>query len=82
ESVSASSIEFVRLEENKEQLLRFNGKINGRSAWIPFDFGASRNFVDTKFAKKHYLQKIDMAPIIVELANGQKKEVTIEVKIK
>ncbi|CAG8728023.1 18297_t:CDS:2, partial [Acaulospora morrowiae] len=78
----SSSIEFVRLKENKEQLLCFNGKINGRSAWILLDSEASRNFVDTKFAKKHHLQKIDMAPIIVELADGQKKGVITEVKIK
>ncbi|CAG8614379.1 4885_t:CDS:1, partial [Acaulospora morrowiae] len=81
-SVSASSIEFIRLEENKEQLLCFNGKINEKSAWILFDSGATKNFLDTKFAEKHHLQKIDMAPIIVELANDKKKEVITKVRIK
>ncbi|CAG8793889.1 13773_t:CDS:1, partial [Acaulospora morrowiae] len=38
--------EFIHIEENQEQLLRFNGKINGRPAWILLDSGASKNFVD------------------------------------
>ncbi|CAG8567846.1 9264_t:CDS:2, partial [Acaulospora morrowiae] len=77
-SVSASFIDFVRLEKNKEQLLCFNEKINGKSAWILLDSGASKNFVDTKFVEKNHLQKINMAPIIVELADGQKKEAITE----
>ena len=39
-------IELTHIEENKEQLLYFNGKINGNSAWILLDSDASRNFVD------------------------------------
>ena len=49
DDISSSSAEFVRLEENKEQLLHFNGKINGKSAWILLDSGASRNFINKKF---------------------------------
>src|SRR5271155_4397235 len=44
-----SNIELTHIEENKEQLLRFNEKINGHPAWILLDSGASRNFVNEKF---------------------------------
>ena len=50
-------IKLTYIEENKEQLLRFNGKINGYPAWILLDSGASRNFVDEKFVQKHKLGK-------------------------
>jgi len=53
----STDIEFVHIEENKEQLLRFNGKINGRPAWILLDSGASRNFVDNKFALQHHMTR-------------------------
>ena len=52
---SSSSAEFVRLEENREQLLRFNGKVNGKPAWILLDSGASRNFIDKKFVQENKL---------------------------
>src|SRR6185369_12715898 len=39
--------ELGSIHDNKEQLLRFNGKINGHSAWILLDSGASRNFIAT-----------------------------------
>jgi hypothetical protein len=82
EDTSSSSAEFVRLEENKEQLLHFNGKINGKSAWILLDSGASRNFINKKFARQHKLPQIETTtPFTVELADGRKKEVTSEVKI-
>ena len=42
-------VELTHIEENKEQLLRFNGRINGHPAWILLDSGASRNFVDENF---------------------------------
>ena len=65
------NIEFVHIEENKEQLLRFNGKINGRPAWILLDSGASRNFVDNKFALQHHMTwKNTKQPITVELTDG------------
>ena len=40
------SAEFVHIEENQEQLLWFNGKINVHPVWILLDSGASRNFVN------------------------------------
>ena len=79
-SSSSSTAEFVRLEENKEQLLRFNGKINGKTAWILLDSGASRNFVDKKFVAKHHMKANTTSPLTVELADRRKKEVTTEVK--
>ena len=79
---SSSTAEFVRLEENREQLLRFNGHINGKSTWILLDSGASKNFVDKKFVEKYQLPQTSMPTTLsVELANGRKKEVTREVKL-
>ncbi|CAG8470672.1 862_t:CDS:1, partial [Acaulospora morrowiae] len=74
----SSNAKFVHIEENKEQLLCFNGKINGHPAWIRLDSGASRNFVNKKFVTHHQLQKEDTTPFTVELADGRKKEVTDE----
>ena len=76
------SAEFVHIEENQEQLLRFNGKINGRPAWILLDSGASKNFVDQKFVHKNRIPKKPTTPFSVELADGRKKEVTTEVEVK
>ena len=77
---SSSTAKFVRLEENKEQLLRFNGKINGKTAWILLDSSVSRNFVDKKFVAKHYMKANTTSSLTIELADGRKKEVTTEVK--
>ena len=44
-----NSLELTHVEMNQEQLLHFNGKINGHPAWILLDSGASRNFIDEKF---------------------------------
>ena len=74
-------MELIHIEENKEQLLRFNGKINGHPTWIFLDSGASRNFVDEKFVQKHHLSKKNTTPFTVELADGRKKEVKDEIKI-
>src|SRR5436309_3764453 len=73
---------FVHIEENQEQLLRFNGKINGRPAWILLDSGASRNFVDQKFVNKNRIPKKPTPKFSVELADGRKKEVITEINIK
>jgi hypothetical protein len=82
EEQQSSSAEFVHIEENQEQLLRFNGKINGRPAWILLDSGASKNFVDQKFVHKNRLPKKATTPFSVELADGRRKEVNTEVNIK
>jgi hypothetical protein len=78
---SSSTAEFIHIEENKEQLLRFNGKIDGKPAWILLDSGASRNFVDQKFVQRHRLATKSTTPFTVELADGRKKEVKTEVNI-
>ena len=44
-----NNTEFTYLEDNRERLLRFKGNVNGHSAWILLDSGASRNFIDEKF---------------------------------
>ena len=62
--------------------MRFNGKINGKSAWILLDSGTSKNFINTKFVKQHHLPQITSnEPVTVELANGQKKQATFKIKI-
>src|SRR5579862_8463876 len=79
---SSSTAEFVRLEENREQLLRFNGHINRKPAWILLDSEASKNFVDKKFVEKYQLSQTSIPTTLsIELADGRKKEVTKEVKL-
>ena len=55
-------VELTHIEENKEQLLHFNGRINGHPAWILLDSGASRNFVDENFVQKHHFNKKNIIP--------------------
>ena len=80
--VNHNSLELTHIEENKEQLLRFNGKVNGHSAWILLDSGASRNFIDKKFIDKHKLPTRNISPFTVELADGQKLEINRTFKAK
>jgi hypothetical protein len=79
--IEEQNAELTHIAENKEQLLRFNGRINGHPAWILLDSGASRNFVDEKFAQKYQLAQTSTKPFTVELADGRKKEVNKEIKI-
>jgi len=65
-------IELGSIEENRERLIRLNGKIEGHSAWILLDSGASRNFLDEKFVKRHGIPVNDIDPMTVELADGRK----------
>ena len=64
------NIELTHIEENKEQLLRFNGKINGHPAWILLNFEASRNFLDEKFVEKCKLSTQKLPSATIELADG------------
>ena len=66
-----NSLELTQVGENKEQLLRFNGKINGYPAWILLDSGASKNFIDEKFVNKYKLITKSIPPLSVELVSGQ-----------
>jgi len=43
--------ELSRIEDNRERLIKFNGKINGNAARILLDNGSSRNFIDQTFVK-------------------------------
>jgi hypothetical protein len=74
DTASNNNLELVQLEENKESLLRFNGKINGKDAWILLDSGASRNFIDKKFVEENNLAIRTTTPLTIELADGRKKE--------
>ena len=39
--------------ENREQLIKIDGKINGNKAIVLIDSGASRNYLNDEFAEKH-----------------------------
>ena len=80
--ISINNAELTYLEDNRECLLRFKEKVNGHSAWILLDSGASRNFIDEKFVQQHKLSIQGTKPFSVELANGRKKEITQAVNIK
>jgi len=76
DNASNNSLELIQLEleKNKECLLRFNGQINGKNAWILLDSGASRNFINEKFVEEHQLAIKTTSPLTIELADGRKKE--------
>ena len=71
-----NSLELTHVEGNQERLLRFNGKVNGHPAWILLDSGASRNFIDKKFVNKYKLPTKPVTPLSVELADGQKLDIS------
>jgi len=74
DTASNNKLELIRLGENKESLLWFNGKINGKEAWILLDSGASRNFINKKFVEENRLAVKITPPLTIELADGQKKK--------
>src|SRR6185369_13659284 len=74
DTASNNRLELVQLEKNRESLLRFNGKINGKDACILLDSGASRNFIDRKFVEENKLAVKVTTPLTIELADGRKKE--------
>src|SRR5579884_4246575 len=51
-SSSYERVEFTHLEDNRERLLKFNGQVNGKPAWVLLDSSISRNFVDEKFVQR------------------------------
>jgi len=67
-------VELTQAETNRDQLLRFNGKVNGKRAWILLDSGASRNFINEKFVRENHLKTKTTTPITVELADGRKQK--------
>ena len=50
------SEELKRIESNKERLIRFKGRVNGREAWMLLDSGSSKNFIDAEYIKRHHLK--------------------------
>ncbi|CAG8609991.1 11773_t:CDS:2, partial [Racocetra fulgida] len=71
-NVTNNSLELTQVEGNREQLLRFYDKINGHSAWILLDSGASYNFIDENFIACHKLTSKIVSSLTVELASDQK----------
>ena len=47
--ISINNAELTYLENNRECLLRFKGKVNGHLVWILLDNRALHNFIDEKF---------------------------------
>ena len=77
-----NNLELTNAEENQERLLRVNGKINGHSAWILLDSGASRNFLDEQFVHRCKISTQVSPPVTIELADGRKQETNHSVRIK
>ncbi|CAG8710615.1 17082_t:CDS:2, partial [Racocetra fulgida] len=73
-TITNNSLELTQVEKNCERLLKFNGKINGHSAWILLDSGASRNFIDKNFATWNKLTLKTVSPLSLELADGSKAQ--------
>ena len=64
----------MNIEENKECLIHFKGKINSYPAKILLDSGASRNFIDIKFTEQNNITTTNIKPIVVKLADRRKTE--------
>jgi gag-polyprotein putative aspartyl protease/Zinc knuckle len=58
------------------QLLRINGKVNGKSAWILIDSGATENFVDESFVKENQVPIQPTPKLNVQMANGHGHNIT------
>jgi len=69
-------LESEQLENERERLIRFNGSINKKKAWLLLDSGSARNFIDRSFVKQQNLKYKDIKPFTVELADSTKKEIT------
>src|SRR3954447_5262400 len=73
--------ELSSITSTKEQLLRFNGTINGCQAWILLDSGASRNFISTEFVNQNCLTTAEIKSFKVKFADGSKSDVNKVVNI-
>ncbi|CAG8801022.1 6790_t:CDS:1 [Dentiscutata erythropus] len=67
-------MELTHLLINQKGLLRINDKINKNPAQILNDSGATRNFIDKKFAKQNNLFISTGKKIYIELVNGAKEK--------
>ncbi|CAG8813243.1 29628_t:CDS:2, partial [Racocetra persica] len=72
QAITNNSLELMQVEENQEQLLRFNSKINSYDVWILLDGEASRNFIDESFVSRNKFITITSSFLLVELADGRK----------
>ena len=56
----------------REQLIKIYGKVNGQEAIVLIDSGASRNYLNSKFAAKHQITVNPQAAThpTIELADG------------
>ena len=81
-SQGSYSLELARIENNHNQLLRFNGKVEGNDTWILVDSGATGNFINEQFVKQHQLKRRQTNFNTIELADGRTREVTEEINIK
>ena len=79
---SNNNAELTNMEENREQLIRLQGKINGHPARILIDSGASRNFLDKQFVERQGIQTQNIDHVTVELADGRKMRTDKVVNIK
>src|ERR1051325_6007759 len=79
---TANRLELTNItDDNKEKLLRFNGKINGDNAWILIDSGASQNFVNEKFIQENDIPVDKTTSRTIELADGSKQVASYETKL-
>ena len=62
-------IYLANIDDNKEHLLHFQGKIDRQMAQIQLDSGISQNFINEIFVKKNNLKQQKAKSFIVELAN-------------
>src|SRR6185436_19756079 len=62
--------------KNREKLIKLEASLNGNKAQVLIDSGASRNYLDTKYAENHGI-KVDpqgATHSTIELANGTTAE--------
>ncbi len=78
---SSNNAELSSIEGNRERLIRLQGKIDGHSARILIDSGASRNFLDKQFVERYNIPIKNIDHVTVELADGRKMETNKMVNI-
>ena len=74
-TMAKCSKESERLESEYEKLIRFNGSINKKKAWLLLDSGSARNFIDKTFVKQQNLKCQNIELFTIELADGTNKEI-------
>ena len=79
---SNNNLEISQIESSCKQLLRINGTIDGKSAWILIDSGATENFISDKFVKQHRFPTQKSTPLPVQLADRHNKETNQVTQIK